>query len=77
MSIVQNQKTPQFSEMWQFIDSILGPIGMTPDKALLDNGQVFKLYIELMNSDNSLRESIHMHALQNQVARCILEKMVN
>lgn len=77
MSIVHNPDTSKIAEMWKHIDSILGPIGMTPDRASLDNWQVFSLYLELLDADNSLREVIQRHILQNQVARCILEKMVN
>jgi hypothetical protein len=63
--------------MWQYIDKILDPIGMAPDKASLDNGQVFRLYLKLGKIDNSFRDSIQVHILRNQLACARLESLVN
>jgi hypothetical protein len=63
--------------MWKFIDGVLGPIGMTPDKASIDNGQVFKLYLKLVQLDNSFRDSVQIHILRNELASSHLENLVN
>ncbi|MDE1842492.1 MAG: hypothetical protein KGH95_02455 [Thaumarchaeota archaeon] len=76
MSSLQNN-TPTLVQMWQYIDKILDPIGMAPDKASLDNGQVFRLYLKLIKIDNSFRDSIQVHILRNQLACAHLESLVN
>jgi hypothetical protein len=77
MSSLQNHNTPRLVQMWQFIDGILSPIGMTPDKASIDNDQVFKLYLNLVQLDNSFRDSIQVHILRNELAFSRLENLVN
>jgi hypothetical protein len=77
MSIVQNQNIPTPERMWEFIDKVLGPIGMTPDKASLDKGEIFGLYLELIKLDNSFLDSIHAHVLKNQLAYLLLENLTN
>ena len=77
MSITQNQKIPTLEEMRQIIDRTLYPIGMAPDKASLDNGQVFRLYLKLIKLDNSFRDSVQVHILRNELAYALLENLVN
>lgn len=77
MSIVEKQNTPTLGEMWQFIDKVLHPIGMTPDKASLDNGQVFKLYFQLIKLYDLFIDSIQVHVLRNELAYSLLENLVN
>ncbi len=76
MSSLQNN-APTLVQMWQYIDKILDPIGMAPDKASLDNGQVFRLYLKLGKLDNSFRDSIQVYMLRNQLACTRLESLVN
>jgi hypothetical protein len=63
--------------MWQFIDSVLDPIGMTLDKVSIYNGQVFRLYLKLVKLDNSFMDSIQVHILRNKLASSRLENLVN
>lgn len=77
MPITQNQKIPTLEEMQQIIDRTLYPIGMAPDKASLDNGQVFRLYLKLIKLDNSFRDSVQIHILRNELAYTLLENLVN
>ena len=76
MSVI-NQDTLAFEEMWQFIGKNLDPIGMTPDKASLDQMQTFRLYIKLRNLDCSFRDTIQVHVLKNELAYSIVETLVN
>ena len=76
MSVI-NQDTPSLEEMWQFIGKNLDPIGMTPDKASLDNMQTFRLYLKLRNLDSTFRDTIQVHVLKNETAYSILETLVN
>lgn len=77
MSSLQNHNTLTLVQMWQFIGNVLDPIGMTPDKASLDNSQVFKLYLKLVKLDNSFRDSIQVRILRNELASSRLENLVN
>ncbi len=77
MSVIENQNTTSFVEMWKFIEKNLNPIGMMPDKASLDHIQVFRLYLELRNSDTTFRDAIQVHVLRNQLAYSLLSNLVN
>lgn len=77
MTRLENQNTPTFVQMWKCIDAILGPIGMSPDKASLDNIQVFRLYSKLMRIDKSFRDTIQAHILRNELAYSRLENLLN
>ena len=76
MSVI-NQDTSSLEEMWQFIEKNLDPIGMTPDKASLDNMQTFRLYLKLRSLDSTFRDTIQVHVLKNEIAYSILETLVN
>jgi hypothetical protein len=76
MSVI-NHDIPSLEEMWQFIGKNLDPIGMTPDKASLDQMQTFRLYLQLRNLDSTFRDTIQAHVLKNEMARSILETLVN
>ena len=76
MSVI-NQDIPSLEEMWQFIGKNLDPIGMMPDKASLDKMQTFRLYLKLRNLDSTFRDTIQAHVLKNEMARSILETLVN
>ncbi len=77
MSLIENQDTIPFLEMWKFIEKNLNPIGMMPDKASLDHTQVSTLYHELRNLDKTFRDSIQVHVLRNELAYSLLCTLVN
>ncbi|MGI0062797.1 MAG: hypothetical protein ACREBA_10140 [Nitrosotalea sp.] len=77
MSIIENQNTPSFLEMWKFIEKNLNPIGMMPDMASLDYTQVSRLYLELRGLDRTFRDSIQIHVLRNELAYSLLCTLVN
>lgn len=77
MSYLEAHNTPSLAEMWQFIDKNLGPIGMTPDKAMLDHIQVYRLYLEIRNLDNIFRDTIQIQVLKNNLAFSLLSALTN
>ncbi|HJW19702.1 MAG TPA: hypothetical protein VJ571_04015 [Candidatus Nitrosotalea sp.] len=77
MSLIENQNTPSFLEMWKFIEKNLNPIGMMPDMASLDHMQVSRLYLELRSLDKTFRDSIQVHVLRNELAYSLLCTLVN
>ncbi|MDE1811874.1 MAG: hypothetical protein KGI19_03895 [Thaumarchaeota archaeon] len=77
MSLIENQNTPSFLEMWKFIEKNLNPIGMMPDMASLDYTQVSRLYLELRSLDRTFRDSIQVHVLRNELAYSLLCTLVN
>ncbi|MDE1876204.1 MAG: hypothetical protein KGH86_05200 [Thaumarchaeota archaeon] len=77
MSLIENQNTPSFLEMWKFIEKNLNPIGMMPDMASLDYTQVSRLYLELRSLDRTFRDLIQVHVLRNELAYSLLCTLVN
>lgn len=77
MSLIENQNTPSFVEMWRFIEKNLNPIGMMPDMASLDHTQISRLYLELRGLDKTFRDSIQVHVLKNELAYSLLSTLVN
>ncbi|MHB8601625.1 MAG: hypothetical protein ACYC6W_08135 [Nitrosotalea sp.] len=77
MSVIENQNILSLVQMWQFIGKNLNPIGMTPDKASLDDMQTFRLYLKLRKLDNTFRDTIQIQVLKNELAYSLLETLVN
>ncbi|MDE1767695.1 MAG: hypothetical protein KGI27_15700, partial [Thaumarchaeota archaeon] len=51
-----NKNILTLDDMWEFIDSILIPLGLMPEKANLTEEQVIKLYDELVAADMQFKE---------------------
>jgi len=75
--MLQKYKLLQFEEMWKSIRKMLLPIGLIPDKASLDNRQIFKLYLELENSSNEFRDLIQISIMKKELAHLFLQNLVN
>lgn len=77
MSVIETPSTPSLEEMWQFIDRNLNPIGMMPDKASLDDMQTSRLYRRLRKLDSKFRDTVQAQILRNELARSLLDTLVN
>ena len=77
MSVIEIPSNPSLVEMWQFIDKNLNPIGMMPDKASLDHMQTCRLYLRLRKQDSKFRDTVQAQILKNELARSLLDTLVN
>ncbi|NHH98424.1 hypothetical protein DYY66_0140 [Candidatus Nitrosotalea sp. FS] len=77
MSVIEIPSNPSLVEMWQFIDRNLNPIGMMPDKASLDYMQTCRLYLRLRKQDSKFRDTVQAQILKNELARSLLDTLVN
>lgn len=75
--ILKNKENLQFEEMCNSIGKILNPIGMMPDKASLDYGQILKLYLELKKIDGMFRDLMQISRLQKELASSLFQNLVN
>ncbi|MDE1769006.1 MAG: hypothetical protein KGI28_00450 [Thaumarchaeota archaeon] len=76
-TISENHKALQFEKMYKSASKFLDPLGIMPDKASLDYGQVLKLHLELQNTGNIFRDAIQKLILQKEVAKSLLQNMAN
>lgn len=77
MSVIETPSIPSLVEMWQFIDRNLNSIGMMPDKASLDHMQTCRLYLRLRKLDSEFRDTVQAQILKNELARYLLDTLVN
>ena len=50
------KKRPSVTEMWKFIDEVMRPHKLVPDKTSLTDKQVFSIYSKLMKIDDLFKE---------------------
>lgn len=55
---------PSLDEMWQFIDNIMRPNDLVPDKTSLDYQEIFAIYSKLMELDGMFKEFAQVRMLK-------------
>jgi len=60
---------PSLDEMWKFIDEIMRPNELVPDKSLLTYEQVFSIYSKLYEIDRIFREITQINILKKELAK--------
>ena len=55
--------------MWKFIDEIMRPNELVPDKSLLTYEQVFSIYSKLYEIDRIFREITQINILKKELAK--------
>ncbi|MHB8601025.1 MAG: hypothetical protein ACYC6W_05320 [Nitrosotalea sp.] len=58
---------PSFDEMWKFIDSIMRPNELVPDKTILTYEQVFSIYSKLSDIDEMFKEIAQIAILKKEL----------
>jgi hypothetical protein len=58
---------PSLDEMWKFIDSMICPNGLVPDKTSLTYEQVFAIYSKLSDIDEMFKEIAQIKILEKAV----------
>jgi hypothetical protein len=60
---------PSLDEMWKFIDEIMRPNELVPDKSSLTYEQVFSIYSKLYEIDRIFREIAQINMLKKELAK--------
>jgi hypothetical protein len=60
---------PSLDEMWKFIDEIMRPNELVPDKSLLTYEQVFSIYSKLYEIDRIFREITQINILKKELVK--------
>lgn len=55
---------PSLDEMWKFIDSLMRPNDLVPDKSILSYEEVFEVYSKLADFDQVFREILQINLLK-------------
>ncbi|MHB8546795.1 MAG: hypothetical protein ACYDAJ_08525 [Nitrosotalea sp.] len=58
---------PSLDEMWQFIDNIMCPNELVPDKTILTYEQVFSAYSKLVEVDEMFKEIAQIAILKKEL----------
>lgn len=58
---------PFLDEMWQFIDNIMRPNELVPDKTILTYEQVFSVYSKLVEIDEMFKEIAQVAILKKEL----------
>ena len=58
---------PFLDEMWQFIDNIMCPNELVPDKTILTYEQVFSVYSKLVEIDEMFKEIAQVAILKKEL----------
>lgn len=62
----KNEK-PTLDEMWQFIDNIMCPNKLVPDKTSLTYEQIFSIFSKLSDIDEMFKEIAQIKILQKEL----------
>jgi hypothetical protein len=65
--MMDGKDKPEIDEMWQFINNIIRPSELVPDKASLTNEQLFLVYSKLSDIDEMFRDIAQIKNLQNGI----------
>lgn len=60
---------PSLDKMWKFIDEIMHPNELVPDKSSLTYEQVFSIYSKLYEIDRIFREIAQINMLKKELAK--------
>ncbi len=55
--------------MWKFIDNIMRPNELVPDKSVLTYDNVFLIYTRLRDLDETFRELLQVSALKRELEK--------
>lgn len=66
-----------FEEMWKEIGKTLKPLGQMPDKASLDNRQIFVLHSKIRESGSIIKDQAQISILKKELACAFLKNLVN
>jgi len=65
--VIDEKNKPSLDEMWHFIDNILRPTEIIPDKTSLTYEQVFSVYSKLCEIDEMFKEFAQIEMLKKAV----------
>jgi len=65
--VIDEKNKPSIDEMWHFIDNILRPTEIIPDKTSLTYEQVFSVYSKLCEIDEMFKEFAQIEMLKKAV----------
>jgi hypothetical protein len=65
--VIDEENKPSLDEMWHFIDNILRPTEIIPDKTSLTCEQVFSVYSKLCEIDEMFKEFAQIEMLKKAV----------
>ena len=63
---ISNHK-PSLDEMWKFIEGLMRPIELVPDRSILTYDQVFVIYSKLADIDEMLKEIAQISILRKEL----------
>ncbi|HZS74795.1 MAG TPA: hypothetical protein VFA69_09885 [Candidatus Nitrosotalea sp.] len=59
---------PSLNEMWKFIDNMMRPNNLVPDKSILTHDQVFQVYSKLYEIDHMFNDLAQVNILKKELA---------
>jgi hypothetical protein len=65
--MMDRKDKPEIDDMWQFINNIMRPSELVPDKTSLTNEQIFSVYSKLSDIDEMFRDIAQIKNLQNGI----------
>lgn len=65
-SDIYNRK-PSLDEMWKFIDGLMRPNELVPDRSILTYEQVFTIYSKLADIDEMFKEIAQIRILRKEL----------
>lgn len=63
---ITNHK-PSLDEMWKFIDGLMRPNELVPDRSILEYDQVFAIYSKLTDIDEMFKEIAQISILRKEL----------
>lgn len=73
-SVTTENDKPLLNEMWEFIDSLMRPNNLVPDKSVLSYEEVFAIYSKLVDLDQTFREILQINLLKRAADDEIMTK---
>ena len=64
---VNNNRTPTLENMWAFIDKIMHPNELVPDRSSLTYEQVFSIYTKMTEIDEMFKEIAQINILKKEL----------
>lgn len=62
-----NNRTPSLEEMWKFIDKLMYPNELVPDRSTLTYEQVFSIYTKMAEIDEMFKEIAQINILKKEL----------
>ena len=67
---------PPLDEMWKFIERLMRPSELVPDRSILTDEQVFAIYSKLADIDEMLKEIAQINILRKELNKEKSQKTV-